>query len=70
MSVERQEWKLADQLEGYCLVLERGDSVLGKNGRKKGREKCLDLGGRVDRTCKRWTDVTVWKCKSCISKGP
>lgn len=41
-----------------------------KNGTKKGGENYLDLGGRGDRTCRRSINVAVWKCQSCISKGP
>ena len=53
-----------------AVALLREDSVLGKNGRNKGGENCLGLGGRVDRTCKSSMEVAMWKYKSCISKEP
>ena len=53
-----------------AMGLLREDGVLGKNGRNKGGENCLDLGGRVDRTCKNFMEVAIWKYKSCISKEP
>lgn len=39
-----------------------GDSVLGKNGRKKDGEKCPDLGKRVDNTCKSHKEKDWWIC--------
>ena len=46
-------------LRTVAVVLARGNSILGRNKRKKGEEKGLDLGGRVNRTCRRSVNVTA-----------